>query len=138
MDGALDPRGINAQHRADPMPVLFGDPQRVLAEQGFQLTERGGVAASGSGIRGSRIVPRRENPLDFARSSRVLLMRHVASSIDVDRAGAPVWYSARIRRPERPSSAERPVHTCRGCEEPVPGDSHEISSAVLCLVEGRI
>lgn len=30
------------------------------------------------------IVPRIENPLDFARRSRVLLMKHVASGIDID------------------------------------------------------
>jgi hypothetical protein len=30
------------------------------------------------------IVPRIENPLDFARRSRVLLMRHVDSGIDLD------------------------------------------------------
>lgn len=30
------------------------------------------------------IVPRIDNPLDFARRSRVLLMKHVASGIDID------------------------------------------------------
>ena len=37
------------------------------------------ATAASHGIR-----PRIENPLDFARRSRVLLMRHVASGINID------------------------------------------------------
>jgi hypothetical protein len=48
------------------------------------------------------IVPRIENPLDFARRSRVLLVKHVASGIDIDVTfGGLAFEQAAVENSER-------------------------------------
>ena len=48
------------------------------------------------------IVPRIENPLDFARRSRVLLMKHLASGIDIDVTfGGLAFEQAAVENSER-------------------------------------
>jgi len=63
---------------------LLGQPRLTQDVDALAILPEGewGNAVSTAARHG--ILPRIENPLDFARRSRVLLMRHVESGIDID------------------------------------------------------
>ena len=63
---------------------VLGQPRLTQDVDALALLPEGEWANAVSTAAGHGILPRIENPLDFARRSRVLLMRHVESGIDID------------------------------------------------------
>ncbi len=63
---------------------LLGQPRLTQDVDALAILPEGEWANAVSTAARHGILPRIENPLDFARRSRVLLMRHVESGIDID------------------------------------------------------
>ena len=63
---------------------LLGQPRLTQDVDALAIFPEGEWANAVSTAARHGILPRIENPLDFARRSRVLLMRHVESGIDID------------------------------------------------------
>ena len=63
---------------------VLGQPRLTQDVDALAILPEGEWANAVSTAARHGILPRIENPLDFARRSRVLLMRHVESGIDID------------------------------------------------------
>ena len=63
---------------------VLGKPRLTQDVDALAILPEGEWANAVSTAARHGILPRIENPLDFARRSRVLLMRHVESGIDID------------------------------------------------------
>jgi hypothetical protein len=63
---------------------VLGRPRLTQDVDALAILPEGEWANAVSTAARQGILPRIENPLDFARRSRVLLMRHVESGIDID------------------------------------------------------
>src|SRR6202521_6478001 len=63
---------------------VLGRPRLTQDVDALAILPEGEWANAVSTAARHGILPRIENPLDFARRSRVLLMRHVESGIDID------------------------------------------------------
>ncbi len=63
---------------------VLGQPRLTHDVDALAILPEGEWANAVSTAARHGILPRIENPLDFARRSRVLLMRHVESGIDID------------------------------------------------------
>ena len=63
---------------------MLGQPRLTQDVDALAILPEGEWANAVSIAARHGILPRIENPLDFARRSRVLLMRHVESGIDID------------------------------------------------------
>ena len=63
---------------------VLGQPRLTQDVDALAILPEGEWANAVSTAAPYGILPRIENPLDFARRSRVLLMRHVESGIDID------------------------------------------------------
>ena len=63
---------------------VLGRPRLTQDVDALAILPEGEWANAVSAAARHGILPRIENPLDFARRSRVLLMRHVESGIDID------------------------------------------------------
>jgi hypothetical protein len=63
---------------------VLGQPRLTQDVDALAILPEGEWADAVSTAARHGIVPRIENPLDFARRSRVLLMRHIPSGIDID------------------------------------------------------
>ncbi|HEX3913869.1 MAG TPA: nucleotidyltransferase [Steroidobacteraceae bacterium] len=68
--------GVAASVLGRPRLTQDVDALAILSEEAWA----GAISTAAS----HQILPRIENPLDFARRSRVLLMRHAESGIDID------------------------------------------------------
>jgi hypothetical protein len=63
---------------------LLGRPRLTQDVDALSMLPEADWADALAAAAGHGIVPRIENPLDFARRSRVLLLRHAESGIDID------------------------------------------------------
>jgi len=80
----LDATGVPSMIIGGVAASILGQPRLTQDVDALAILPEGEWADAVSSAALYGILPRIEGPLDFARRSRVLLMRHVESGIDID------------------------------------------------------